>query len=39
MDAFHYIIQHAGPEKETSQFKYKIVLASAPLSSLGLVVQ
>ena len=27
-DAFHYIIQYIGPEKEASQFKYKFVLES-----------
>ena len=25
-DAFYYIIQYIGPEKEASQFKYKFVL-------------
>jgi hypothetical protein len=27
-DAFHYIMQYIGPEKEASQFKYKFVLQS-----------
>jgi len=27
-DAFYYIIQYIGPEKEASQFKYKFVLES-----------
>jgi len=27
-DAFYYIIQDTGPEKEASQFKYKFVLES-----------
>jgi hypothetical protein len=27
-DAFYYIIQRIGPEKEASQFKYKFVLES-----------